>query len=407
MDDKHARILRRQRMALSKAITDVETVVESLFSEGTITGNMKDNILSKPTKQKRVFELLDILPRREEEAFDEFYKILVGHDEGNAADLLKPELKDQRISRKKSERQKPVQESASNVQELVNRFEQANICTDDDDLPAEWPIKERMNPNYPEFIRVQHCNINSEIYNKFEKSREGNSKQIYQMSAPIRGYVLVINNKTFDNGVETREGTTVDAEAIKILFEQLHFHVDIKSDQTVEQMKNTLKEYSEMDHSSFDCFICFILSHGDEDVVIGSDEKTMKWEKIYEYFNGKKCKSLAEKPKIFLLQACQGKLTDTIHSLSKSTRSPDQKERTDACGGHPNRADFFTSLCTVKEIPYWIGGNDLDEEGEWKWSDGSPIISDAWSPGKPSNAGNCLMLHGLAFNDPECDNILP
>ncbi|KAK6174792.1 hypothetical protein SNE40_013371 [Patella caerulea] len=338
-------------MELAKSITDVASVVESLFSEDVITDNMKDMILSKSTKQGRVFELLNILPRREDEAFEEFYKILVDHDEGKAADLLKPKLKHQRMSWRKSERQKPVQESEPNVQEVTNIFEQAKISeisTDDDDLPDVWPIPERVKSKYTNNIQVQDCNKDSEIMNKFVKSREGNSKQIYKMSAPKRGYVLVINNKNFDNGIETREGTTVDGEAIKKLFEQLHFIVDVHSDKTAEDMTKILRDYSEMDHSSFDCFICFILSHGDDDGIAGSDGKKMPWENIYDYFNGKQCETLAEKPKIFLIQACQGKLFDSLEGLSKSTRSLDHRERTDACGGHPKRADFFTSLCTVK-----------------------------------------------------------
>ncbi|XP_050412516.1 C-type mannose receptor 2 [Patella vulgata] len=68
---------------------------------------------------------------------------------------------------------------------------------------------------------------------------------------------------------------------------------------------------------------------------------------------------------------------------------------------------YVLETINLPEIPYWIGGNDLDVDGVWKWSDGSPIISGAWSPGNPSNVGECLMLHGLAFNDAGCGNILP
>ncbi|KAK6174894.1 hypothetical protein SNE40_013457 [Patella caerulea] len=68
---------------------------------------------------------------------------------------------------------------------------------------------------------------------------------------------------------------------------------------------------------------------------------------------------------------------------------------------------YVLATISLLGISYWIGGDDLDVEGAWKWSDGSPIISDAWSQGNSSNGGDCLTLHNLAFKDAECSSILP
>ncbi len=55
------------------------------------------------------------------------------------------------------------------------------------------------------------------------------------------------------------------------------------------------------DHSDADCFVCVILSHGEEGSVYGTNG-IIKLEKIFKNFKGDICPSLAEKPKIFFIQ---------------------------------------------------------------------------------------------------------
>ena len=57
---------------------------------------------------------------------------------------------------------------------------------------------------------------------------------------------------------------------------------------------------------------------------------------------------------------------------------------------------------------WWIGLNDLEDEGEFVWTDETPVNFEAWGGGEPNNAGNEDCVHlaswtGGTWNDMPCD----
>ncbi|KAK5920851.1 hypothetical protein CgunFtcFv8_024611 [Champsocephalus gunnari] len=55
-----------------------------------------------------------------------------------------------------------------------------------------------------------------------------------------------------------------------------------------------------------DYLVCCILSHGKEGSVHGVDGQPVEIKRLMERVNGSHCPSLAGKPKLFFIQACQG-----------------------------------------------------------------------------------------------------
>ncbi|KAK1165556.1 caspase-8-like [Acipenser oxyrinchus oxyrinchus] len=194
-----------------------------------------------------------------------------------------------------------------------------------------------------------------------------NTLAVYKMTTKPRGYCVIINNKNFERArlkfpsrpLKDRKGTDIDAEYLTKVFKWLHFEVMQYNDQTAEEIHSTMERYRKQDHSSRDCFVCCILSHGLKGAIEGTDGCSVPIRDITSYFTGKRCPSLTKKPKVFFIQACQGQkiqMAVKIHADGEGPASqPETEPEPEADAGPvqvdtiPNDSDFLLGMATMED----------------------------------------------------------
>ncbi|XP_078677058.1 caspase-3-like [Branchiostoma floridae x Branchiostoma belcheri] len=146
----------------------------------------------------------------------------------------------------------------------------------------------------------------------------------YDMSHPRRGLAVIINNKHFNAStqMEMREGSEVDLENLSQVLLDLDFEVRVYTDLTCKQMRRVLRQVADEDHGDSDCLLVSIMSHGYKGEQVYGVDGLVNVDKLSAYFRGENCKTLIGKPKLFVIQACQGeRLMEGVTLASTSSDS--------------------------------------------------------------------------------------
>lgn len=203
----------------------------------------------------------------------------------------------------------------------------------------------------------------------------------YKLSSHQRGICLIINNVQFEiESLQRRKGSDMDAFRFKEIFKQLGFTVESKRNLTSEKMKAQFKQVSAKCMARHDALVIILLSHGSESGVYGTDGLEVDMNDILTYFDNKKCKQMLGKPKIFIVQACRGRLADYgVKDTQTFFSQPESQTFTDPSqltlprisrwtewseidrNFHPTRTDMV--LCFSCHTGYVSTRNE--EEGSW------------------------------------------
>ena len=155
------------------------------------------------------------------------------------------------------------------------------------------------------------------------------------------GNVLIINNEYFSklSGLSRRIGSEEDVKALDKLFvEVLRWEKPhVCQNLTVDAIKTKLDFYTKFHYNGINSFFLFIMSHGTEEGIYGVNGGIIKCETVLHYFSATNCPGLANKPKIFVFQACRGNMDDNGVTIQTDNYSSNASKMITI----PNMSDFL------------------------------------------------------------------
>lgn len=186
-------------------------------------------------------------------------------------------------------------------------------------------------------------------------------------SSPL-GMCVIINNASFHDETENRDGSEHDEKSLKDLFEELGFVVKIEKDLTRQEIFKVCKDAANADHSNFDAFVCFIMSHGDEcNVVYSVDHRPVRIEDITMEFKPINCATLCNKPKLFFVQSCRGSSSEFLSTGAAHRHS-------DSCVPGPSRDSTLVRTLSPQESDFLLSFAAAPGYVAYRYSDGTVYI---------------------------------
>jgi len=186
---------------------------------------------------------------------------------------------------------------------------------------------------------------------------------------------VIVNNEVFrKKSQKTRKGTEIDEQNLVEILLYLGYKVKVYRNCSKQNILDIMEEYRLKDHSRYDSFICCILSHGKQGIIVGSDSREVPLNDITRKLDGDKCTTLAGKPKMFFLQACRGKMKDkgVVADGDEEDDSEEEDEKISSSNGVvrvatdsdiniPKNTDFYFGHATPSGHVAW---RDMDN-GSW------------------------------------------
>ena len=356
---------------------EIELLPKDNSSKSFLNEELCKDMLSKINENVNYLHLQSIKNKlnNNEPEVDLEYKVTtngsLNNDKNGNFKIENVEIKKQIKQENEDEIQNSIIKIQNNNLSLINEENRFNFSVLNDELASIQQLNSNNQPNYHHQTSYQsnsdainsidiHPNINStanrhspttnyssserELLKKYlrdatlanhikpivkiDANKKYSNSNIYPICSKTRGYCLIINNVDFKI-YEQRKGSDLEAEYFKEIFKQLDFEIlyyrNMTSLAMLECFKNIVKRPELSQH---DTFVSIILTHGDDSrVLIGTDASRLKVDSFLHLFTNANCEQLANKPKLFFIQACRGNnhdfgIYDTVNLNTVSDAAP-------------------------------------------------------------------------------------
>ncbi|XP_023311945.1 caspase-1 isoform X2 [Anoplophora glabripennis] len=114
----------------------------------------------------------------------------------------------------------------------------------------------------------------------------------YIMNHDKQGFAYIFSHDRFSISPQ-RSAADVDENKLKYLLINMGFDVRLFKNLKVSEIQYHINEVRQMDHTDNNCFLLFVLSHGDENKIEALDDTYDPSEMFWNQFTADKCPSLA------------------------------------------------------------------------------------------------------------------
>ncbi|KAK4022496.1 hypothetical protein OUZ56_007961 [Daphnia magna] len=136
--------------------------------------------------------------------------------------------------------------------------------------------------------------------------------QCYNMHHKRRGDAYIFHHTEFDSNLvlgERKDDKDLLQKLSDILTDRLEFNVKVFKDLKYKKIEEEIKKAAHENHKNSDCILFVFMTHGSNDKLYARNTH-YTLDPLRSLFTSEKCRTLAGKPKIFIIQACRGSLVD-------------------------------------------------------------------------------------------------
>uniref|UniRef100_A0A915PLH8 Uncharacterized protein n=1 Tax=Setaria digitata TaxID=48799 RepID=A0A915PLH8_9BILA len=314
----------------------LDDVIVFLLANSVFNDHIVDVIKSESTATMQRYQFIRQLKMRGNTAFDLFYQSLINTNQRFLAHLMESELS----SEEKNKFDRPFLEfppEHSYQPPGYTVFRGMDMHAGSDELKSSLNSNSSADENHQNIVcrspTAAAIQRNCSYYKSYECMRMREPAGILHnlkvdfLDAPVdfsnynadltypnftspRGMALILNNRYF-LGMPERIGTDIDEINLDNLFQQLNYKVSVYRNLCAKEMLIAMRDFSKRpEHKDLDSCVVCVLTHGEHGELYGTDDVAVSVIEFVSCLNARNCPALAQKPKLFFLQACRGQQYD-------------------------------------------------------------------------------------------------